>query len=478
MRVSKSLAVPAGLVVAALFGCAGRAAAPTMMPTVPAQMSAPAPSGTLAPPPLASAGETKPPPADAAAVRTDHRRAILDAAYNLVRDKHYDKTLGGVDWPAVRKRYEPLALGAPNEATFYRFLNEMIGELGQSHLEVAGPGSPGRAAFDSDGPPPGPGGAGDPGLIVRIIEGRPTITFVRPGSAGARAGLRTGYVVTEIGGWATKTTGWSARPLRPIEERFYARVAAMRRLAGPPGSRVTVKFLDQQDRPGQVVLEREPPTSTPVKLGLLPPMFPEVRVSQLGDVGVLAFNLFLSEGVLPQVQSALEGFRQRGVKALVLDLRGNPGGQGAVAIPITARLVDKPLTLGTLRFRDFEQTFTASPSLGVKPFLGKVVIVTDEGSASTTEMFAAGLQESGRATVVGDTTLGAVLPSQIESLPDGAIMQYVVADFRTPKGVLLEGRGVQPNRRVVETRSALLGGRDPVLDAAVVAARSEKKVAP
>jgi carboxyl-terminal processing protease len=239
-----------------------------------------------------------------------------------------------------------------------------------------------------------------------------------------------------------------------------------------------VKFLDQQDRPGQVVLEREPPSATPVKLGLLPPMFPEVRISQLGDVGVLAFNLFLSEGVLPQVQSALEGFRQRGVKAVVLDLRGNPGGQGAVAIPITARLVDKPLTLGTLRFRDFEQTFTASPSLGVKPFLGKVVIVTDEGSASTTEMFAAGLQESGRATVVGDTTLGAVLPSQIESLPDGAIMQYVVADFRTPKGVLLEGRGVQPNRRVVETRSALLSGRDPVLDAAVVAARTERKVVP
>jgi C-terminal processing protease CtpA/Prc len=54
------------------------------------------------------------------------------------------------------------------------------------------------------------------------------------------------------------------------------------------------------------------------------------------------------------------------------------------------------------------------------------------------------------------------------------VIQYVVADFRTPKGVLLEGRGVQPDRRVVETRSGLLSGRDPVLDAALVAARASR----
>jgi C-terminal processing protease CtpA/Prc len=50
----------------------------------------------------------------------------------------------------------------------------------------------------------------------------------------------------------------------------------------------------------------------------------------------------------------------------------------------------------------------------------------------------------------------------------------VVADFKTPKGVLLEGRGVQPNRRVVETRAALLSGRDPVLDAAMATARASR----
>ena len=75
---------------------------------------------------------------------------------------------------------------------------------------------------------------------------------------------------------------------------------------------------------------------------------------------------------------------------------------------------------------------------------------------------------------MGDSSLGAVLPSVIEQLPGGAVMQYVVADFRTPKGVLLEGRGVQPDKRVIETRAALRAGRDPVLDAALVAVRASR----
>ena len=108
------------------------------------------------------------------------------------------------------------------------------------------------------------------------------------------------------------------------------------------------------------------------------------------------------------------------------------------------------------------------------PFTGPLAILTDEGTASAAEMLAAGLQEAKRAVVVGDTSLGAVLPSVIEALPGGAVMQYVVADFKTPKGVLLEGRGVQPDKRVVETRAALRTGRDPVLDAALVAVRASR----
>src|SRR5262249_61577080 len=118
-----------------------------------------------------------------------------------------------------------------------------------------------------------------------------------------------------------------------------------------------------------------------------------------------------------------------------------------------------PLTIGTMHFREFAQTFTARPEMGAVPFTGPLAVLTDEGSASAAEILAAGLQESKRAIVVGDTTLGAVLPSVIEALPGGAVMQYVVADFKTPKGVALEGRGVQPNRRGLAARAARRRGR-------------------
>jgi carboxyl-terminal processing protease len=457
-------------------------AAPVPPPTAtPATATVPGPA--VEPPPFAATGPA--PTREAAATdRRAVRLSILDAAWRTVRDKHYDKTLGGIDWSAVRARYEPLALSAPSEAAFYRALNQMIGELAQSHMMITGPGSededdvedltaPGESA--SSGPATSStGGIGDPGLTVRVIEGRPTITAVRPRSAAERAGLEAGFVVTHIAGRELKATTESARPLRPVEERFAIRRLALRRLLGVAGTRVTVRYLDNSDHAGQVVLARDEPTTKPVRLGHLPPLYPEVHARQQGDVGIISFNIFLLEPVLADIKRAIDGFRARGVRALILDLRGNPGGQGAMAIPIAARLVDAPLTLGSIQFREFAQTLVARPELGVTPFLGPVAILTDEGTASASEILAAGLQEAKRAVVVGDSTLGAVLPSVIEALPGGAVMQYVVADFKTPKGVLLEGRGVQPDKRVIETRAGLRTGRDPVLDAALVAVRASR----
>jgi carboxyl-terminal processing protease len=411
------------------------------------------------------------------------RLEILDAAWKTVRDKHYDKTLGGVDWNAVRARYEPLALSAPTEAAFYRALNQMIGELGQSHMMITGPGSededdveelsaPGEA---TSGPAaPSSGAVGDPGLTVRVIEGRPTITEVRPGSAAERAGLEPGYIVTHIGGRELKATTDSARSMRPVEERFAIRRLATRRLLGIAGTRVTVRYLDNADRPGHAVLVRDEPSAKPVQIGLLPPLYPEVHARQQGDVGIVSFNVFLLQPVLDEIKKAIDRFQKHGVHALIIDLRGNPGGHGAMAIPIASRLVDAPLTLGSIQFRDFPQILVARPEAGVTPFLGPVAILTDEGTASASEILAAGLQEAKRAIVVGDSSLGAVLPSVIEQLPGGAVMQYVVADFKTPKGVLLEGRGVQPDKRVLETRAGLRKGHDPVLDAALVAVRASR----
>jgi C-terminal processing protease CtpA/Prc len=67
------------------------------------------------------------------------------------------------------------------------------------------------------------------------------------------------------------------------------------------------------------------------------------------------------------------------------------------------------------------------------------------------------------------------LPSQIIQLPTGARLQYAIADFKTPKGVLVEGRGVRPDVEVSLTRRALLEGRDSQLEAAIEQIKKVKR---
>jgi carboxyl-terminal processing protease len=77
------------------------------------------------------------------------------------------------------------------------------------------------------------------------------------------------------------------------------------------------------------------------------------------------------------------------------------------------------------------------------------------------------MQEMGRAFIIGERSAGACLPSVFQKLPTGALFQFAIADFKTPKGVLIEGRGVIPNLELKWNRASLLAGKDAQLDAAV-----------
>jgi len=122
-------------------------------------------------------------------------------------------------------------------------------------------------------------------------------------------------------------------------------------------------------------------------------------------------------------------------------------------------------SMGTMRMRSGYQRFAVFPQ--PNPYFGPVAILTDGGSASTSEIFAAGMQELGRAIVVGERTVGAALPSIFTKLPTGALFQYAIGDFKTPKGTLIEGRGVAPDVEVKLTRRSLLEGRDVQLEMAI-----------
>ena len=151
---------------------------------------------------------------------------------------------------------------------------------------------------------------------------------------------------------------------------------------------------------------------------------------------------------------------------MIIDLRGNPGGIGAMAMGMAGWLVNRPdQRLGTMQMRDAALKFFINPRL---PWYGgKVAVLIDGSSASTSEIFAGGLQDLHRARIFGTRSAAAALPSVITRLPNGDGFQYAVANYISEGGNVLEGHGVTPDVEVKLTRGALAAGRDPVIDAAL-----------
>ena len=88
-------------------------------------------------------------------------------------------------------------------------------------------------------------------------------------------------------------------------------------------------------------------------------------------------------------------------------------------------------------------------------------------TASTSEIFATGMQLIGRARVFGERSAGAALPALMERLPSGDVFVHAVADFTDPKGNRVEGAGVVPDEIVGLSTQALSDGRDTALEAAM-----------
>ncbi|MGE0100689.1 MAG: S41 family peptidase [Blastocatellales bacterium] len=392
-------------------------------------------------------------------------RETFDICWTKVKDTHFDPTFGGVDWDGVRRKYEPRLGKISSDAELHRMLQEMLNELGQSHFSIIAP-----EAIVADHLSADP--SGGIGIDLRVIGDRVVISRVEPGSAAAKAGLRTGFIVQSVGDVDTAKLWQRLEGSGESVERrqMYLVRRLMAELSGAPGSSVRIAWLDSADRTAEksVIREKMSGELSP-PMGNFPPQYTEFHSERLpGDIGYIRFNIFTTP-VMQKVRDAVGAFSSsadgRPVKGIIFDLRGNPGGIGGMASGIAGMLTSSQGSLGTMKFRKNELKFAYFPQQNA--FTGPVAVIIDGFSASTSEILAGGLQEIGRAVVLGEKSMGAALPSYFQKLPTGAMLQYAIADFRTPRGVLIEGRGVVPDRPVPLDRKSLIEGRDPQLDAAV-----------
>ncbi|RUL89151.1 S41 family peptidase [Tautonia sociabilis] len=423
--------------------------------------------------------EVGPPEAAATSPKTAPRLTTEQARLNLesfdivwetIRDKHFDPDLNGVDWPSVREELRPKVAEAETMAEAREAMREMIARLDQSHFGIIA-GSVYEAIDGDDDLQRGDGSAG---LHVRVIDGEALVVFVEPGSPAEQAGVEPGWVVEQVEG----------KPISPVLEQvaeafaektqfdLVAARAVERRLGGPVGSARTVTFRDGEDHPVELSLRLARPRGTMIRFGNLPPMpldF-ESRIVD-GDIPYLHWSCFFDPaGLIPKIGEVITSHLD--APGLILDLRGNPGGIGAMAMGICGFLFDEAgQTLGTMSTRETDLRFVVFPR--PQTFTGPVAVLVDGCSASTSEIFAGGLQDLGRARVFGSRTAGAALPSVVTRLPNGDGFQYAFANYISADGQALEGSGVVPDHDVPPSRDALLRGEDPPLDAAIRWIRSQ-----
>lgn len=421
--------------------------------------------------------------------QTESGVETFDAAWTIIRDSHFDPTMNGLDWNAVRTELRPRAEAATSTGELRAVIGDMLKRLGLSHFALI------PATADT----PGASGdlSADPGFDVRLVDDTLLVTHVDRNVAQVRAGWRVvrigeTAVVDLIRALPGRSHGGTdgERPAAsagqaasanaaPRENTRLINVAAWRmaqtRLRGPAGSTVDVTFEDGTGRLVSLSLERHPEAGQAVTVGSLPTMYVRVETTRKatpagGTVGLIAFNVWMA-AVDAQFQAAVDEFRQ--ADGIVIDLRGNPGGLAAMMMGISGHFVGEPKTLGVMKTRERDLHFPANPRLvnargdRVAPFAGPLAILVDAMSGSASECFAGGMQSIGRARIFGQPSMGQALPALFDRLPNGDVLIHAYGDFVTSDGTRLEGRGVIPDETQPLDRQALLDGRDRPLEAAL-----------
>ena len=423
----------------------------------------------------------------------------FDFAWRKIADTFWDQSMGGVDWQAVGDELRPRARAAANNAELRLVLQDMLSRLGQSHFGVLpGPGSvespsPVDDSADSGGctralmrAVAGDGGSAasdaGPGFDVRFIDSMPVVSRVEPGSSADHQSLRTGLEVVRVEDQklAVLASCLELDSLDPSVAGMVRLRAVEGLLFGDPGDPVAVEFSDPAGDLSTFELERaHHPDAVEIGFGNLPKMryLFETEVLETGAGRVLSvrFNVWLIP-VVEAFEAALYGEPAEGVPAVdgvLIDVRSNPGGVAGTAVSVAGYLLEEKVVLGRMKNRSTELNLNVYPrqisSAGkrIARFAGPVAVLIDGASASTSEIFAAGLQDHGRARLFGGPTAGAALPSIIERMPNGDLLMRAIADFERPSGERVEGRPVQPESAVPLTREGLLAGRDEPREAAL-----------
>ena len=380
------------------------------------------------------------------------RLAVFDDAWETIQERYYDPKFHGIDWQAQRATFRPAAARAGKPHEFYDVLRQMIASLKDAHTRVYSPDE----KFDWWSPR-----FITVGLTVREIEGAPTVIQVDPGSAAAKTDIKPGDVIVSIDDQPATEAIKQRLRYSGLSDEGNARFRAAGSLfEGPAGTEVKVTWSNRKGKQKSAVLERY---WNQRELGF--------SNQRKGDIAILRLDAF-TQSVAVEFTKMLPDVLE-GAEGIILDLRGNGGGDAEAMADVASLFLDEGTNLGKFADRSgasFElETFakrlwrTGALSQTKLP----LVVLTSENTSSAAEIMVAALQAKHRAQVIGTGTCGCVLAIRSRhALPDGGVLDVSEFDYRTASGLRLEGAGIKPDQLVLTTRADIYSRYDRALEMA------------
>jgi carboxyl-terminal processing protease len=193
---------------------------------------------------------------------------------------------------------------------------------------------------------------------------------------------------------------------------------------------------------------------------------PSVTSSVADGVGTMTISRFDEEtGSL--AQQAAQSFKKQGVKAVILDLRDNPGGFVDAAVDVAGLWLDNQVVVTERTGNTVKETLR-SGSDAVLAGIPTVVLVNGN-SASASEIVSGALQDHKAAKIIGEKTFGKGSVQQLLTLDSGAQLKVTIARWYTPNGKNITGNGITPDVTATLTQANVDAGVDPQVDTAKTA---------
>jgi len=267
------------------------------------------------------------------------------------------------------------------------------------------------------------------GLGIEVTEDQGLIRVISPidDTPASRAGIQAGDIITALDGKTVEGLPLS----KAVDE-----------MRGDPGSKITLTIKRQNiDTPIEVTLERQIIHIQVVKDRM-----------ESNDIGYIRLTQF-TENADSGIRDAIAKLKKDGggkLRAIVLDLRNNPGGLLDQAVAVAGDFVDHGEIVSTRgRHADDSQRWDAKGD-DVLPGVPMVVLINN-GSASSSEIVAGALQDHHRAVLLGERSFGKGSVQTVIPLPGGGAMRLTTARYYTPSGHSIQDLGIAPDIKVAES---------------------------